>query len=320
MCAARKSSPKKTAARNSQPPRPVLLVTGLSGAGLSTALKALEDLGYQAVDNLPLSLVPALVDEKKGATRALAIGIDSRTWDFSAPVVTTLMRKLRNNKKISASLLFIDCQDSELQRRFTETRRVHPLAVDRRVADGVALDRARLDALRDEADLVIDTTDMTARDFRRMVAGHYTRRHDSDLMVFVTSFGFKHGLPRDADIVFDVRFLDNPYWKPALRKLSGRDQAIADYIRADNGYAPFFSHLTALLAGALPRYQADGRHYLTIAIGCTGGRHRSVFTAEELAAFISATGYKVGIGHRDIDKVHADTTAATTDHNRKAHA
>lgn len=321
MCAARKS-PKKPSCRASAgasraTARPVLLVTGLSGAGLSTALKALEDLGYQAVDNLPLSLVPDLVRAKKGAARALAIGIDSRTWDFSAPAVGALMRTLKTNPKISPALVFIDCQDAELQRRFTETRRVHPLAADRPVADGVARDRARLEGLRAAADLVIDTTDMSARDFRRLVAGHYALGNAADLMVFVTSFGFKHGLPRDADIVFDVRFLDNPYWKPVLRRLSGRDAAVADHIRADRSFGVFFSNLTALLAGVLPRYQGDGRHYLTIAIGCTGGRHRSVFTAEELAQWIGAAGYKVAIGHRDIDKGHGDALPA--EHSRKAH-
>lgn len=316
MCAARKSPPKPKS-RKTAPARPVLLVTGLSGAGLSTALKTLEDLGYQAIDNLPLSLVPALVREKKGAGRPLAIGIDSRTWDFSARAMAALVRGLKADKKIAASLLFIDCQDTELQRRFTETRRVHPLAQDRPVADGVARDRARLGSLRDAADQVIDTTDLTARDFRRMVAGHYALSRDHGMLVFVTSFGFKHGLPRNADLVFDVRFLDNPYWKPHLRKFSGQDSAIADYIRADAGYGAFFDNLTALLGGMLPRYQQEGRHYLTIAIGCTGGRHRSVFTAEELFAWIDASGYSVAVSHRDIDKGHAENPDAHKDQQRK---
>lgn len=317
MCAARKSTPKTKSRKGAVPARPVLLVTGLSGAGLSTALKTLEDLGYQAVDNLPLSLVPDLVREKKGAGRPLAIGIDSRTWDFSSRAMAALVRSLKGNKKIAASLLFIDCQDTELQRRFTETRRVHPLAQDRPVADGVARDRARLGSLRDAADLVIDTTDLSARDFRRMVAGHYTLSRDHGMLVFVTSFGFKHGLPRNADLVFDVRFLDNPYWKPNLRKFSGQDRAVADYIRADAGYGGFFENLTGLLSGMLPRYQQEGRYYLTIAIGCTGGRHRSVFTAEELFNWIDASGYSVAVSHRDIDKVHAETAASQQDQQRK---
>lgn len=318
MCAVRKSPSKTPRRKTAAAARPVLLVTGLSGAGLSTALKTLEDLGYQAVDNLPLSLVPDLVREKKGASRPLAIGIDSRTWDFSARAVMALVRSLRSNKNIALSLLFIDCQDAELQRRFTETRRVHPLAVDRPVADGVARDRARLGGLLDAADLVIDTTDLTARDFRRMVAGHYALVRDHGLLVFVTSFGFKHGLPRNADLVFDVRFLDNPYWQAQLRKFSGQDKAIADYIRRDTGYGDFFANLTTLLAGMLPRYQAEGRHYLTIAIGCTGGRHRSVFTAEELFKWIDAAGYSVAVSHRDIDKGHSETAVTGKDKQRKA--
>ena len=317
MCAARKSPPKTSRRKTAVTARPVLLVTGLSGAGLSTALKTLEDLGYQAIDNLPLALVPDLVREKKGASRPLAIGIDSRTWDFSARAVMALVRTLKADKKIAASVLFIDCQDSELQRRFTETRRVHPLAADRPVADGVARDRARLGGLLDAADLVIDTTDLTARDFRRMVAGHYALSRDHGLLVFVTSFGFKHGLPRNADLVFDVRFLDNPYWQAKLRKFSGQDKAIADYIRSDKGYDEFFGNLTTLLSGMLPRYQLEGRHYLTIAIGCTGGRHRSVFTAEELFNWIDGAGYSVAVSHRDIEKGHAETAAPTTDQQRK---
>lgn len=320
MCAASPSLRKKSRRKTAAKARPVLLVTGLSGAGLSTALKTLEDLGYQAIDNLPLALVPDLVREKKGAARPLAIGIDSRTWDFTARAVMTLARTLKSNSTLAVSLLFIDCQDAELQRRFTETRRVHPLAQDRPVADGVARDRARIDALRDAADLVIDTTDLTARDFRRMVAGHYTLSRDHGLLVFVTSFGFKHGLPRNADLVFDVRFLDNPYWQARLRKFSGQDKAIADYIRSDAGYRGFFDNLTALLAGMLPRYQQEGRHYLTIAIGCTGGRHRSVFIAEELFGWIDAAGYSVAVSHRDIDKSGAESSAPAKEQHRKKKA
>ena len=311
MCAARKSPTKKPARprKTRAVVRPLVLVTGLSGAGLSTALKTLEDLGYQAVDNLPLALVPALVKDKKGAGRPLAIGIDSRTWGFSARATAALVRQIKADPQLSARLLFIDCQDSELQRRFTETRRVHPLALDRPVADGVARDRARLDSLRDVADLVLDTTDLTARDFRRMVAGHFSLSRERDMVVFVTSFGFKHGLPRNADLVFDVRFLDNPYWKPALRKLSGLDRAVGEYVAADGAYGDFFTRMTEMLVTMLPRYRQEGRNYLTIAVGCTGGRHRSVFTTEQLYTWIDRAGYSVAVGHRDIDKGHAETPA-----------
>ncbi len=303
---------KKTSQKKTDDRRPVLLVTGLSGAGLSTALKALEDMGYQAVDNLPLSLLPALLSQKEGRTRPVAVGIDSRTWDFSAAKLAEAAEKLRRDKALSVSLLFIECQSAVLQRRFTETRRVHPLAVDRPVADGVARDRELMEPLRHAADLILDTTDMLARDMRRWLAGHFPLERAHGLLVFVTSFGFKHGLPRDADLVFDARFLDNPHWHAALRPLSGRDKAVADHIRKDAGYSAFYARLTDLLAVALPRYQQDGRSYLTLAIGCTGGRHRSVFIAEELFKWVDTQGFSVSLHHRDVE-LHA----AHTQENKK---
>ena len=295
------------------PQRPVLLVTGLSGAGLSTALKTLEDLGYQAVDNLPLSLLPALVAEKKGADRPLAIGIDSRAWDFSARDMVAQAAGLRAKKNITFALVFIDCQDVELQRRFTETRRVHPLAVDRPVSDGVARDRARTAAVKTVADIVIDTTDSNARDLKQQIAGRFALGQGHGMQVFVTSFGFKHGLPRDVDYVFDMRFLDNPYWHRNLKKLSGQDKAIAAHIRKDGAYGAFLAQTTAMLATVLPRFAADGRRYLTIGLGCTGGRHRSVFAAEELFAWLGAQGYSCALRHRDIDKDPAATESPAPD-------
>lgn len=303
---------KSTSKKKSDDPRPVLLVTGLSGAGLSTALKALEDMGYQAVDNLPLSLLPALLSQKEGRARPVAVGIDSRTWDFSAAKLAEAAEKLRGNKLLAVSLLFIECQSAVLQRRFTETRRVHPLAVDRPVADGVARDRELMEPLRHAADLILDTTDMLARDMRRWLAGHYPLERAHGLLVFVTSFGFKHGLPRDADLVFDARFLDNPHWHAKLRPLSGRDKPVADHILKDKGYGVFYARLTDLLAVALPRYQQDGRSYLTLAIGCTGGRHRSVFIAEELFKWVDAQGFSVSLHHRDIDLHVAHSDAPKT--------
>jgi UPF0042 nucleotide-binding protein len=306
-------TPVRRSRKAAAPPRPVLLVTGLSGAGLSTALKTLEDLGYQAVDNLPLSLLPTLVAEKKGADRPLAVGIDSRTWDFSARSLIAHAEALRRKKDVLLSLVYIDCQDIELQRRFTETRRVHPLAIDRPVSDGVARDRARTARVRAAADVVIDTTAATARDLKRIIAGHFTLSRDRGLQVFVTSFGFKHGLPRDADYVFDMRFLDNPYWHRHLKKLSGRDRAVTAHIRGDAAYGAFFAQMTGMLGVVLPRFAADGRHYLTVAIGCTGGRHRSVFAAEEIFGWLGAQGYSAGLRHRDIDRDHAAAEEAAAE-------
>lgn len=299
--------PKKNVKKFSQK-RPVLLVTGMAGAGLSTAMKALEDLGYQAVDNLPLALVPELIAHKKGAGRPLAVGIDSRAWDFAASGLLSLAESLRKNPKIDFSLVFIDCQNATLQQRFTETRRIHPLAVDRPVIDGVKRDRKHTAPLQAASDIVIDTTDLKARDLRRLMGGHFALQRDGGMQVFITSFGFKHGVPRDADTVFDARFLDNPYWNKKLRPLSGRDKAVSAHIAKDRDYKEFFARVTHLLDLLLPRYVEEGRNYLTVAIGCTGGRHRSVHIAEELFRWAGKKKYNAALRHRDIDKEHAQET------------
>lgn len=282
--------------------RNVLLVTGLSGAGLSTALKGLEDLGYQAIDNLPLSLASSLLAQKEGKGKPVAIGIDSRTWDFSAAKILAEYARLKKRKDIAVSLVFLDCLDSVLHQRFTETRRVHPLAADRPVADGVARDRAMMNPLRDEADTVIDTTDLKPRDLRRLLAGHFKLNEDHALFVFVNSFGFKNGVPREADLVLDARFLENPYWDAKLRPLSGLDAAVGQKIASDPDYKAFFDKTTDLLSLLLPRYYQEGKNYLTIAIGCTGGRHRSVFIAEELFRWLDAQGHSVAVRHRDMEQ------------------
>jgi UPF0042 nucleotide-binding protein len=281
-------------------PRRVVLLTGLSGAGLSTALKALEDLGYKAVDNLPLSLCDALLTQKEGKDKPVAIGIDSRTWDFTAKKMVKAHADMQAHG-VNASLVFIDCQDSVLQQRFTETRRVHPLAVDRPVADGIALERGMMEEIRSVADVVVDTTDLKARDLRRLLGGHFKLQEDHGLFVFVNSFGFKNGLPREADLVFDARFLENPYWDAKLRPLSGLDAAVGAKIRKDADYKAFFDKMTDLLGLLLPRYYHEGKNYLTLAIGCTGGRHRSVFIAEELFKWLDTKGFSVAVRHRDME-------------------
>ncbi|MBI1216152.1 MAG: RNase adapter RapZ [Alphaproteobacteria bacterium] len=287
---------KKTAAR------PVLLVTGLSGAGLSSALKGLEDIGYKAVDNLPISLVEPLLAMKQGQGAAVAIGIDSRTWDFTAAGLQKLAAALRAKREMRVSLLFINCQDSVLQQRYTETRRLHPQAVDRPVADGVALERQMMRPLLKEADQVIDTSDLKPHDLHRILEGYFSLDDKRGLCVLVTSFGFRNGLPREADLVFDVRFLDNPHWDAKLRPLSGRDAPVAAKIKADKGYKPFFRNLTQMLEPLLPLYARAGKRYLTIAVGCTGGRHRSVFTAEELNRWLQKKGVASQLRHRDLER------------------
>ena len=283
-------------------PRQFVLLTGMSGAGLATTLKSLEDLGYEAVDNLPLFLFDLLTREAPSRDRPLAISIDSRTRDFTAERLLDRLDALRAQPGTQVRLVFIDASDEVLLRRFTETRRRHPLANDRPVADGIHNERLLLEPIRLAADLAVDTSDLSVHDLRRLIGGHFTLEQAPGLGVFVTSFSYRKGLPRDADLVFDVRFLRNPHWDPALRPLTGRDPGVAAYVEADPAVQPFFERLTGFLMPLLPSYKLEGKTYLTIAIGCTGGRHRSVYIAERLAAALQAGGIKASIGHRDLDR------------------
>ena len=292
-----------TGSRAASPRSPrgrVLVVTGMSGAGRSTALKALEDMGYEAVDNVPLSLLPNLVSGP--AEAALAIGVDVRTRDFDVGALIATLDRLIADHDVALQIVFLDCEDDRLMRRYTETRRRHPLAGDRPVTDGIHFERQRVWPLRDRADLVIDTTALNPGDLKRLLHGHFALDAAAGITIFVTSFSYRHGLPRDADLVFDVRFLRNPHYVTPLRPLTGRDPEVAAFIEADLDFPPFFNRLCLLLAPLLPRYECEGKSYLTIAIGCTGGRHRSVYIAERLAAWLSAQGRSVGIGHRDLDQ------------------
>ena len=278
----------------------VLLVTGMSGAGKTAALKALEDIGFEAVDNLPLSLLASLVRPPAGSASALSIGVDIRTRDFEVAPFLRRVEELAGDRAAQVRLLFLDCRDDVLQRRFSETRRRHPLAGDRPLPDGIARERRLVMPLRDRADVVIDTSNLQLGDFKRILQGHFAPDASTRLTVFVTSFSYRRGLPPEADIVLDVRFLANPHYRPALRALTGRDEAVAAFVAADEGFAGFFEHVGRMLEHALPRYAREGKSYLTIAAGCTGGRHRSVFVAERLAAWLRARGERVGIAHRDL--------------------
>ncbi len=287
---------------NKLPTRRIVLLTGMSGAGLSTALKAFEDLGYECVDNLRLSLVPALVDDAATSGRHLAAVIDTRNATFSVAELLRVDHLLQAKPEIEVHLLFLDCSDDALQLRFTETRRRHPLALDRPLTDGIHAEREILWGLKNEADRVIDTSQISVHDLRRQLIGHYQFDTAQGLSLFITSFSYRHGLPREADLVFDVRFLENPHWEPSLRHLSGADEAVIAYIRRDPDFASYIDHLTQLVLPLLPRFQHEGKSYLTIAVGCTGGRHRSVMVAEELANIFAANGYVVGVGHRDLER------------------
>ena len=224
----------------------------------------------------------------------------SVTRRFTADRLLSEFGELKSDAALSVALLFLDCDDEVLQRRYTETRRRHPLAVDRPVADGIAADRNVVGPLRDHADLLIDSTALSIHDLRRQLEGHFAVGDAPGPFVQVTSFSFGRGLPRESDLVFDVRFLDNPYWNPELRALTGLDEAVQQAVAADRDFAEFFDRMTGLLSPLLPRYNHEGKSYLTIAIGCTGGRHRSVFVATRLGRWLEERGYRVGLMHRDL--------------------
>ncbi len=283
--------------------RRIILVSGMSGAGMSTALNIFEDLGYEAVDNLRLGLVPALIDDATTAKRNLAVAIDTRNASFTVDDLLRVDHELAKRPDLQVSLLFLDCSNETLQQRFTETRRRHPLATGRPVTDGISAERELLRGLKNEADLVIDTSEISIHDLRRLITGHFRPEPTQSLTLFVMSFSYRHGVPREADLVFDARFLANPHWDPALRPATGREESVADYIRKDPDFTAFMKHLADLLLPLLPRYQQEGKSYLTIAVGCSGGRHRSVMVAEELGIMLKAGGYEVNIGHRDLDRI-----------------
>ncbi len=276
---------------------PTLIITGLSGAGMSSCLKHLEDLGYEVFDNFPLALVgPLLSDEQAGGGRPVAIGIDTRTRGFDPATLLDTVQALR------ARLVFLSADEHILLKRFTETRRRHPLAADRPASAGIKKEQSWLHELKAQADIVIDTSMLSIHELRRVIEERFGDDDKAALTVTLMSFGYKHGTPREADIVMDVRFLRNPHWVPELKPLTGLDTAIGRYVEEDEAYAPFIKQLKALLAPLLPRYAQEGKSYLTVAIGCTGGRHRSVFTTESLKPWLAEQGFATHIHHRDMDR------------------
>jgi len=282
-------------------PARLLVVTGMSGAGRSTALKALEDIGYEAVDNLPLSLLPGLLSQHPHQA-PLALGADVRTRDFGAGELAQTIDRLEREGGSRPRLLFLDCEDDRLVQRFTETRRRHPLAADRPVIDGIRLERRYLWPLRERADLVIDTGELSPFELKRVLYGHFALDRSPGVALSVISFSYRHGLPRDADIVLDTRFLRNPHYVTALKPQTGLDPEVGRYIAADEDFARFFQQTTTLIGSLLPRFEREGKSYLTIAIGCTGGRHRSVYLAERLSAWLTEQGRTVTLRHRELDR------------------
>ena len=279
----------------------LVLVTGPSGAGRSTAIKALEDSGYETIDNLPLGLLERLFSGPS-LERPMALGLDVRNRDFSQSALLSALDMLDRKAGVATELLYLDCQPEVLQRRYNETRRRHPLAPGESPMEGIERELELLSPIRDRADILIDTTDMTPHTLRAEIERWFAPDSARKLSITVQSFSYKRGLPLGVDLVFDCRFLRNPYWEPSLRQMNGLDAPVADYVGADERFAPFFDKLRDMVEMLLPAYLAEGRSHVSIAFGCTGGQHRSVFTTERLAHTLAQLGWQVSIRHRELDR------------------
>ncbi|MEY3634728.1 MAG: RNase adapter RapZ [Pseudomonadota bacterium] len=286
-------------------PQKILLITGVSGAGKTTALKTLEDLGWETVDNFPIKLagqllkIPASGGED-GPNIPLALGFDSRTRGFDAEALIRQIRKLQAQPNLEVMTLFLDCAGVEIERRYAETRRRHPMAQDRPAMDGIAIDRAMMAPFRSWAEAVIDTSKLSAHDLQGVIRERFSSDTSPHSNITVSSFGFSRGVPHNADLVFDLRFLRNPHWDSNLRPMTGLDTAVADYVAADPKYDEALKKIRDLLQFLLPLYNAQGKAYINIAFGCTGGRHRSVHVAETFGAWLRADGFALTVAHRDL--------------------
>jgi RNase adapter protein RapZ len=281
----------------------VVVVTGLSGAGRSTAAKCLEDLGYYVVDNLPPSLIAAMVDlgsHTSGGVTRIAVVVDVRSRAFSADL-TGAVHALKK-RGFNPHVVFLDADDDVLIRRFESVRRSHPLQGDGRLADGIAAERKLLEEAREQADVIIDTSHLNVNQLRRRVEELFGGEASPALRATVLSFGFKYGLPLDADLVADVRFLPNPHWIPELRPHTGQDPDVRDYVLSQEGAGHFLDVYAELLRLVGAGYQREGKRYLTLAIGCTGGKHRSVVMAEEIAKRLVGDGVQTTVAHRDLGR------------------
>ena len=283
--------------------QPFIILTGLSGSGKSQAIRALEDLGYFCVDNLPTTLIPTLAKlsmRAGGDIEKVAIVVDVREGGFLSSF-PKIFRRLQKMPRLNPVLIFLEADHDALVRRFSETRRPHPLAPHRSVTEGIRDERSRLNAIREMADEIVDTSDMTIHELRQFFMGLSRDRTRARLVITLLSFGFKHGVPVDADLLFDVRCLPNPHFVPTLRRRTGRDKAVADFLERDASTRQFMDRLEEYLRYLVPFYVAEGKSYLTIGIGCTGGRHRSVMIAERLRKALTDVGVaQVRVRHRDL--------------------
>lgn len=292
----------------------IALVTGMSGAGKTTALRVLEDLGWEAIDNFPIRMLDRLIDgpdPSPGPARGemhpmLAIGFDARTRGFVPHDIISLVRSLAGRDDLVVTTLFLDCNSAELERRYNETRRRHPLAHGRPVIEGIKAERELLEPLRRWADAVIDTSGLATNQLQQEMRERFAIAASAETAITITSFGFARGMPPLADFVFDMRFLDNPHWVSELRDQTGLDLPVAAYIAGNPAFASAFGNIRDLLLGVIPEYKRQGKSYLTIAFGCTGGRHRSVYTAQEMGRVLREAGFSPTVVHRNLESRAAD--------------
>ncbi len=291
--------------KKSSEPQKILLVTGVSGAGKTTVLKTLEDLGWETVDNFPIKLAAKLLKipasgGEDGPNIPLALGFDSRTRGFDAEALIQQIKALQTQPNLEIMTLFLDCAGVEIERRYAETRRRHPMAQDRPAMDGVAIDRNLMEPFRRWAETVVDTSKLSAYDLQQVIRERFTSPTTPHATITVTSFGFSRGVPHNADLVFDLRFLRNPHWDSDLRPMTGMDASVAEYVAADPKYDEAMQKIRDLLRFLLPLYDAQGKAYINIAFGCTGGLHRSVHVAETFGNWLREDGFALTVSHRNL--------------------
>ena len=291
-------------------PQRILLVTGMLGAGKSTALRELEDLGWESIDNFPIRLLDRLVG-RDNEPFSLAIGFDCRTRGFVPDDIIEQVKSWVEEDDIPITTLFLDCAGNELERRFNETRRRHFLAQDLPVSSGIAAERELLSPLRRWADVLIDTSDFSVNDLKQTIREQFSQTAPAEMTVTVSSFGFSRGKPPTADLVFDMRYLDNPHWEPGLKEQTGLDAPVGEFIEQSAVFASTFDKIRSLLLELLPRYADQGKAYVNIAFGCTGGRHRSVYSAEKMAQVLRDGGFSPTVLHRNLASRAAELIEGT---------
>jgi RNase adapter protein RapZ len=289
------------APRHTQENRQLVILTGLSGSGKGSVLRTFEDLGFYCVDNLPVSFIPSFAEQSMNSDefQRAALLVDAREGE-QLKKLPEVYRRLR--REYRTTLVFVEASDEALARRFSETRRPHPMGAEFSVAEGIRLERSQMAPIRQISDLVIDTTKFTVHELRKFIIDRFQKAGRKPLLVSLVSFGYRFGLPVDADLVFDVRFLPNPHFVPKLRPYSGKNARVARYIRSFKQTGEFLRRIDGLLKYLIPHYISEGKSYLTIAFGCTGGRHRSVMMAEAVAKALAKRGYTTKLEHRDLER------------------